>query len=205
VRETEGVRVTETLPYGAQDRITRLDRSYHEHYLAMKTRFESLVKALRVRVAEQKRRLLSESRRITTGDNVNMQKIAQARENEMRDWQALNRRLNQLAVSVALVKKKQGPRGPPGALGPTGYPGVPGPQGPPGPRGGEGIMGPTGIRGTNGSPGPNGHRGPAGNPIDLRGYVNPKGTIPLADPEVLAKFERNVQTMDSLLRKLKNK
>ncbi len=65
-------------------------------YLAMQTKFEALVKALRKRIAEQKRRLLAESRRITTGDNVSLQKVAQARETEMRDWQALNRRLNQV-------------------------------------------------------------------------------------------------------------
>ena len=112
-----------------KSRITRLDQSYHEHYLAMQTKFEALVKSLRQRIADQKRRLLAESRRITTGDNVALQKVAQARENEMNDWQALNRRLNQLAVTVALVKKKPGPRGPPGAVGPTGYPGAPGPQG----------------------------------------------------------------------------
>ena len=186
-----------------KSRITRLDQSYHEHYLAMQTKFEALVKSLRQRIADQKRRLLAESRRITTGDNVALQKVAQARENEMNDWQALNRRLNQLAVTVALVKKKPGPRGPPGAVGPTGYPGAPGPQGPPGARGGEGVMGPTGIRGTNGRPGVNGHRGPAGNPINMRGYVNPQGAIPLADPAVLHKFSANVKTMDRLLKKLK--
>ena len=86
-----------------------------------------------------------------------------------------------------------------------GYAGVPGPQGVPGARGDEGIMGPTGIRGTNGSPGPNGHRGPAGNPIDMRGYVNPQGAIPLADPSVLSKFEQNVKTMDNLLARLQKK
>ena len=59
----------------------------------------------------------------------------------------------QLSVTIALVKKKAGPRGAPGASGPMGYPGVSGPQGVPGPRGTEGIMGPTGIRGTNGAPG----------------------------------------------------
>ena len=186
-----------------KSRITRLDQSYHEHYLAMQTKFEALVKSLRQRIADQKRRLLAESRRITTGDNVALQKVAQARENEMNDWQALNRRLNQLAVTVALVKKKPGPRGPPGAVGPTGYPGAPGPQGPPGARGGQGVMGPTGIRGTNGRPGVNGHRGPAGNPINMRGYVNPQGAIPLADPAVLHKFSANVKTMDRLLKKLK--
>ena len=67
----------------------------------MQTKFEALVKALRKRIAEQKRRLLAESRRITTGDNVSLQKVAQARETEMRDWQALNRRLNQVpSVSI---------------------------------------------------------------------------------------------------------
>ncbi len=40
--------------------------------------------------------MLAESRRITTGDNVSLQKVAQARETEMRDWQALNRRLNEV-------------------------------------------------------------------------------------------------------------
>lgn len=123
----------------------------------------------------------------------------------MRDWQALNRRLNQLSVTIALVKKKAGPRGAPGASGPTGYPGVPGPQGVPGPRGTEGIMGPTGIRGTNGAPGVNGHRGPAGNPINMQGYVNPQGAIPLADPDVLNHFEQNVKTMDGLLKRLQSK
>ena len=63
-------------------------------------------------------------------------------------------------------------------------------------------MGPTGLRGTNGSPGPNGFRGPAGNPINMQGYVNPQGAIPLADPGVLQKFEQNVNTMDSLLKRL---
>jgi len=186
-----------------KDRITRLDQSYHEHYQAMQMKFEALVKSLRKRIADQKRRLLAETRRITTGDNVSLQKVAQARENEMRDWQALNRRLNQLSVTIALLKKKPGPAGPPGAAGPTGYPGAPGPQGVPGARGGEGIMGPTGIRGTNGSPGPNGHRGPAGDPISMQGYVNPQGAIPLADPDVLNKFEQNVKTMDTLLKRLR--
>ena len=63
-------------------------------------------------------------------------------------------------------------------------------------------MGPTGLRGTNGSPGPNGFRGPAGNPINMQGYVNPQGAIPLADPSVLQKFEQNVNTMDHLLKRL---
>lgn len=111
----------------------------------------------------------------------------------------------QLSVTIALVKKKPGPRGAPGASGPTGYPGVPGPQGVPGPRGTEGIMGPTGIRGTNGAPGVNGHRGPAGNPINMQGYVNPQGAIPLADPDVLNHFEQNVKTMDALLKRLQKK
>jgi len=66
-------------------------------------------------------------------------------------------------------------------------------------------MGPTGIRGTNGSPGTNGHRGPAGNPINMQGYVNPQGAIPLADPAVLTKFEHNVKTMDTLLKKLQKR
>jgi len=188
-----------------KDRITRLDQSYHQHYLAMQTKFEALVKSLRQRVADQKRRLLAETRRITTGDNVSLQKVAQARENEMRDWQALNRRLNQLSVTIALVKKKPGPAGAPGASGPTGYPGAPGPQGVGGARGGEGVMGPTGIRGTNGATGSNGHRGPAGNPINMQGYVNPQGAIPLADPSVLSKFEQNVKTMDTLLKRLQKK
>jgi len=80
-----------------KDRISRLDQSYHEHYEAMQLKFEALVKSLRARIADQKRRLLAETRRITTGDNVSLQKVAQARETEMRDWQALNRRLNQVA------------------------------------------------------------------------------------------------------------
>jgi len=185
-----------------KDRITRLDLSYHEKYNALKTRFEALVDGLRKRVVEQKRRLLAESRRITTGDNANLQKVAQARENEMRDWQDLNRRLNQLSVSLAVIKKAPGPPGPPGSMGPQGYPGVPGPQGVRGPRGEEGEPGPTGLRGENGRPGPNGRRGPAGNPINMQGYVNPQGAIPLADPNILEKFENNVNTMDELLKRL---
>jgi hypothetical protein len=66
-------------------------------------------------------------------------------------------------------------------------------------------MGPTGLRGTNGSPGPNGHRGPAGNPINMQGYVNPSGAIPLASPHILSRFEHNVETMDTLLQKLQKK
>ena len=66
-------------------------------------------------------------------------------------------------------------------------------------------MGPTGIRGTNGAPGVNGHRGPAGNPINMQGYVNPQGAIPLADPDVLNHFEQNVKTMDGLLKRLQSK
>lgn len=82
-----------------KDRITRLDQSYHEHYQAMQMKFEALVKSLRKRIADQKRRLLAETRRITTGDNVSLQKVAQARETEMKDWQALNRRLNQVVIN----------------------------------------------------------------------------------------------------------
>jgi len=46
---------------------------------------------------------MSETRRITTGDNVSLQKVAQARETEMRDWQALNRRLNQVWIEFLFL------------------------------------------------------------------------------------------------------
>jgi len=39
----------------------------------------------------------------------------------------------------------------------------------------------------------------------MRGYVNPSGAIPLANPKILNRFERNVKTMDKLLEKLQKK
>ena len=38
-------------------------------------RFETLVVGLRDKLREQKRRLLSEARRISTGDNLSLQKV----------------------------------------------------------------------------------------------------------------------------------
>mmetsp|Transcript_16957 Transcript_16957/g.33944 ORF Transcript_16957/g.33944 Transcript_16957/m.33944 type:complete len:436 (-) Transcript_16957:59-1366(-) len=188
-----------------KDRVSRLDQSYQHKYRVMEERFEVLVKGLRAKLAEQKKRLLAESRRITTGDNTSLQKVAQARKNEESDWESLNRRLNQLSVTLALIKKKPGPPGPAGPRGPQGYPGNPGPQGVVGDRGEAGPQGPTGPRGSNGRAGLNGRRGPAGNPINIRGYVNPSGSIPLGNPQLLDKFEQNVKEMDHLLKKLKSK
>ena len=71
---------------------------------------QALVKSLRKRIADQKRRLLAESRRITTGDNVSLQKVAQARETEMRDWQALNRRLNEVVERERERERETGMR-----------------------------------------------------------------------------------------------
>lgn len=138
-------------------------------------------------------------------DNLSLQKAAQARKEEELDWEDLNRRLNQLAVSLALVRKRPGPPGPPGQRGPQGYVGNPGPQGAKGERGEPGPQGPTGPRGTNGRAGLNGRRGPAGNPINMQGYVNPQGAIPLADPNIMQHFQKNVETMDKLLKKLRRK
>jgi hypothetical protein len=51
----------------------------------------------------------------------------------------------------------------------------------------------------------NGRRGPAGNPINMQGYVNPQGAIPLADPNVLEQFKQNVNTLDSIIGRLGKK
>uniref|UniRef100_A0A6T8IEQ7 Uncharacterized protein n=2 Tax=Hemiselmis andersenii TaxID=464988 RepID=A0A6T8IEQ7_HEMAN len=188
-----------------KNRLSRLNTMYAERYAALKARFESTVKALREQLATQKRRVLSDSRRITTGDNLSLQKIAQARKTELNDWASLNRRLNQLEVTLALVKKEPGPQGPSGEQGPMGPTGVAGPQGPPGERGPTGPKGPRGEMGEKGLNGLNGVRGPAGNPIEMQGYVNPQGAIPLAQPRLLSKFSNNVKQMDGMLRKLETR
>jgi len=188
-----------------KERLARMDTMYHEKYVAMEKRFETLVVGLRDKLREQKRRMLAEARRITTGDNLSLQKTAQARTTEMHDWTDLNRRLSELQVQLALIKKRPGPQGPPGAMGPQGFPGGPGPQGVRGPMGDPGPQGPTGMNGANGRAGMNGRRGPAGNPINMQGYVNPQGAIPLADPNVLEQFKQNVNTLDSIIGRLGKK
>ncbi|KAJ1468401.1 hypothetical protein T484DRAFT_1984270, partial [Baffinella frigidus] len=154
-----------------KERLAKLDTSYRERYTAMEKRFETLVVGLRDKLREQKRRLLSEARRITTGDNLSLQKVSQARTTEMHDWTDLNRRMSELQVRLALIKKAPGPEGGPGGMGPQGFPGNPGTQGVRGPMGDPGPQGPTGQNGGNGRSGLNGRRGPAGNPINMQGYV----------------------------------
>jgi hypothetical protein len=61
------------------------------------------------------------------------------------------------------------------------------------------------MNGANGRAGMNGRRGPAGNPINMQGYVNPQGAIPLADPNVLEQFKQNVNTLDSIIGRLGKK
>jgi hypothetical protein len=186
-------------------RLGRLNMMYKQKYESLKQRFEETVKALREKIEAQKRRVQSDSRRITTGDNVSLQKIAEARGTELNDWASLNRRLNQLEVRLAIVKKAPGPAGRAGVQGPMGETGPPGPQGVPGERGEPGPKGPPGEKGLTGANGLNGVRGPAGNPIEMQGYVNPQGAVPLAEPRLLDKFSDNVKRMGSMVRKLEAK
>lgn len=186
-------------------RLGRLNMMYKQKYESLKQRFEETVKALREKIEAQKRRVQSDSRRITTGDNVSLQKIAEARGTELNDWASLNRRLNQLEVRLAIVKKAPGPAGRAGVQGPMGETGPPGPQGVPGERGEPGPKGPPGEKGLTGANGLNGVRGPAGNPIEMQGYVNPQGAVPLAEPRLLDKFSNNVKRMGSMVRKLEAK
>jgi hypothetical protein len=45
-------------------------------------------------------------------------------------------------------------------------------------------------------------RGPAGNPIEMQGYVNPQGAIPLAEPNVLHHFQENVRRLNDAVHRL---
>lgn len=69
----------------------------------------------------------------------------------------------------------------------------------------QGPKGPPGDRGTPGVNGVNGVRGPAGNPIEMQGYVNPQGAIPLAEPALLGQFSANVKRMNQMVRKLETR
>ena len=54
--------------------------------------------------------------------------VAQVRKTELKDWEALNDRVNELSVTLALIKKSPGPAGPAGPTGVMGPPGDIGPQ-----------------------------------------------------------------------------
>ena len=183
-------------------RLTRMDTAYHERYAALTARFATAVKGLKDELRAQRRRILAETRRIGTGDNLSLQRVAQARKEELRDWAAISDRVNELSVTLALAKKEPGPPGPTGAAGVQGPPGVMGPQGPPGQRGYAGPPGPPGPRGRNGREGRNGVRGPAGNGIGLDGYKNRGGTAAAAaaaadvSTQTLRQFDRSMRTLE---------
>jgi hypothetical protein len=185
-------------------RLTRMDQSYQERYRELEARFASAVQGLRAELAAQRQRILAETRRITTGDNLSLQRIAAIRKEELADWAALSDRVNELQVQVALAKKQPGPPGPAGPAGPAGPPGIMGPQGPPGERGYMGPPGPPGARGRNGLDGRNGVRGPAGNGIGVDGYHN-AGPALAGSTQQLRQFDRNMRSLEKSVRHLQRR
>mmetsp|Transcript_26911 Transcript_26911/g.70792 ORF Transcript_26911/g.70792 Transcript_26911/m.70792 type:complete len:594 (-) Transcript_26911:351-2132(-) len=182
-------------------RLTRMDEAYHQRYKSLEARYRAAVEGLKRELRAQHRRILEEVRRIGTGDNLSLRKVAQVRKEELKDWAAISQRVNELSVTLALVKKEPGPRGPVGATGVRGPPGVTGPEGPPGERGPAGPPGPTGSRGRNGRNGLNGERGPAGNGIPIPGYQNPQ------DQRVrrIRKFKKSLKKLEKSVRRLQRR
>ncbi len=129
---------------------------------------------LRDKIMSYRKRLLNLKGQMMARDNYLDTRMNAFKNAQGRALVAMERRMNDMHIRMAVVASQQGP---PGIPGPDGLPGKPGAQGYPGQRGDRGapgIIGVTGPRGFDGRDGIPGGIGPHGD-MGLPGAMGPAG------------------------------